>query len=196
MRRRKRAFDLVMVSGGMVVFAPVMVLLAALIRWEDGGEVFFRQQRVGRGSRPFGILKFRSMRDEVVTTTGRWMRGTGLDEIAQFLNILQGEMSLVGPRPLTSADLQRLGWAGQDMRWRLSTKPGVTGLAQVFGGRGAETSRALDRAYIGSWSLRLDVELVAISFAMNALGKARVRRLLTRPVAQRLRAVRLQRAAA
>jgi lipopolysaccharide/colanic/teichoic acid biosynthesis glycosyltransferase len=193
--RRKRVFDLVMISGGLIVFAPVMATLAVGIRLEDGGPVFFRQDRMGRGKAPFSILKFRSMRPgEEVTGMGRWIRATGLDEVAQFLNILRGEMSLVGPRPLTAADVQRLGWDGPETTWRFDTAPGVTGMAQVFG-RGARPSLALDQQYVAAKSLRLDAELVAISFAMNALGKSRVRGLLKRPGAARLEAVRLARAA-
>lgn len=188
-----RALDLVLLSGGVVIFAPLMAALAVGIVAEDGGPVFFRQERVGRGRVPFRILKLRSMRDEQVTGVGRWIRATGLDEVAQFVNVLRGDMRLVGPRPLTQADLERLGWAGDDMAWRFSVPPGITGLAQVFG-RGARSSLALDRQYIGHASLRLDVELVAISFAMNAGGKARVRSLLQRPAARVLRAVRLAQA--
>ena len=103
---------------------------------------------------------------------------------------MRGEMSLVGPRPLTRADLERLGWAGPETAWRQQTPPGVTGMAQIFG-RGAASSLALDAQYVEQRSLRLDAELVAISFAMNALGKSRVRQLLKRSGAQRLKAVRL-----
>ena len=190
MSRRKRAFDLVMLSGGAVVFAPVMLTLAAGIRLEDGGEVFFRQERVGRGGTPFRILKLRSMRDGTVTRVGALLRRTGLDEVAQFLNVLRGEMSLVGPRPLTAADLARWGWDGPESGWRTAVKPGITGMAQVFGSDLRE-SLALDRAYVGQHGLRVDAELVAISFAMNALGKRQVRALLRQAPARRLRAVRL-----
>lgn len=185
-----RSLDLLLLSGGVVVFAPVMAALAAGIVAEDGGPVFFRQERVGHRRAPFTILKLRSMRDGQVTGVGRWIRATGLDEVAQFVNVLRGDMRLVGPRPLTPADLERLGWDGDDSAWRFTVPPGITGLAQVFG-RGARSSLALDQQYIVHAGLRLDVELVAISFAMNAGGKARVRALLRRPAARALLAVRL-----
>ena len=193
MRRRQRLLDVALVSGGVVVFAPLMLALAAAIRLEDGGDVFFIQQRVGEGRQPFDILKLRSMRDgDEITRVGRWIRATGLDEVAQFRNVLRGEMRLVGPRPLTAADLDRLGWAGPEVAWRFSVPPGITGLAQVFGA-GARQSLALDEAYIRGHSLRLDVELVAVSFAVNVAGKRRMRDLLKAPAARRLRAVRLAR---
>ncbi|MBL8618066.1 MAG: sugar transferase [Deltaproteobacteria bacterium] len=193
MSRRKRAFDLVMLSGGAVVFAPVMLSLATLIRLEDGGEVLFRQDRVGLGGRSFRIFKLRSMRDGQITRIGGLMRRTGLDEVAQFLNVLRGDMSLVGPRPWTAADLARWGWDGPDHHLRHTVKPGITGLAQLFG-RDLPESAALDRAYVTGRDLRIDAELVAVSFVVNALGKGRVRALLQRPAARRLRAVRLAQA--
>jgi lipopolysaccharide/colanic/teichoic acid biosynthesis glycosyltransferase len=176
----KRSFDLAGASAGLIAFAPVMTLIATAIILDDGAPVLFRQERLGRGRRPFVILKFRSMRDGRVTRVGRLLRATGLDELPQFINILRGDMSAAGPRPLTACDVARLGWTGRrcDFRWRVS--PGLTGLAQVNDARSGRESLALDRWYIARQSLPLDVALVAVSFAVNALGKARVRRLLGR----------------
>ena len=87
-----------------------MAAIAAAILLLDGRPVLFRQTRLGRGRRPFTILKFRSMRDGEVTALGRVLRSTGLDELPQLVNVLDGELSAVGPRPLTEADVQRLGW--------------------------------------------------------------------------------------
>src|SRR5437868_6370667 len=128
----KRAFDLVGAVAGVVVFAPVMVVAAVGILLDDGRPILFRQARVGYRRRPFSIFKFRSMRDGRVTRVGRVLRATGLDEVPQFFNILRGEMSGVGPRPLTEADIARLGWndRGVDFRWRVN--PGLTGLAQLM----------------------------------------------------------------
>src|SRR5687767_15494704 len=94
-----------------------VVIPAVLV--DDGGPVRFRPPRLGRRRRPFSILKIRTMRDGRVTRVGTALRATGLDEIPQFLNILSGEMSAVGPRPLTEADVRRLGWTGVefDFRW-------------------------------------------------------------------------------
>ena len=189
MSLRKRAFDLLLLTGGAAVFAPAMLSLATLIRLEDGGDIFFRQERIGQAKRPFRIFKLRTMRNGTVTLIGGLMRRTGLDEVAQFLNVVRGEMSLVGPRPLTAADLRRWGWNGPQHAWRFGVKPGITGMAQVFGTDLWE-SEALDWAYVANPSLRIDAELVAISFVMNTLGKRRVRTLLQHPAACHLRVVR------
>jgi lipopolysaccharide/colanic/teichoic acid biosynthesis glycosyltransferase len=119
-------------------------------------------------------------RDGCVTRVGRLLRATGLDELPQFINVLRGEMSAVGPRPLVEADVVRLGWSEtrHDVRW--SVPPGLTGLAQVFGTRAARTSLFMDLRYVARRSLWLDVRLIALSFAVNAVGKQRVRALLAR----------------
>src|SRR4051812_45218781 len=109
-RAPKRLFDLVGALGGLIAFSPVMALIAAAIVLEDGWPVLFRQERLGRRRRPFTILKFRSMKDGRITRVGRVLRATGLDELPQFINILRGDMSAVGPRPLTESDVARLGW--------------------------------------------------------------------------------------
>jgi len=157
-----------------------MALIAGAIVLEDGWPVLFRQERLGRRRRPFTILKFRSMRDGRITRVGRIMRTTGLDELPQFINILRGDMSAVGPRPLTESDVARLGWMAPryDFRWRVL--PGLTGLAQVTAARSGRLSLSLDRRYVARQSLSLDLRLVAVSFAINALGKSRVRRALER----------------
>jgi lipopolysaccharide/colanic/teichoic acid biosynthesis glycosyltransferase len=179
---RKRVFDLAGAAAGLVAFSPVMTAIALAILLEDGRPILFRQERVGRGRRLFHIVKFRSMRNDRVTRVGRFLRGTGLDEIPQFLNILRGEMSAVGPRPLTELDVQRLGWDASryDFRWRVA--PGLTGLAQVMGAGPSHVSAALDRCYVARQSLSLDLRMVAVSFAINAFGKTRVRQFLNRAV--------------
>ena len=110
-----------------------------------------------------------------MTRAGRLLRATGLDELPQFLNILRGDMSAVGPRPLTASDVRRLEWAAPrfDCRWRV--RPGLTGLAQLTGPPSARVSASMDRWYVAHRSLWLDVRLVALSFAVNALGKTRIR---------------------
>jgi lipopolysaccharide/colanic/teichoic acid biosynthesis glycosyltransferase len=164
--------------AGLLVFSPVMTAITAAVVLEDGFPVLFRQERLGWQRRPFSILKFRSMRHGRITRVGRVLRATGLDELPQFINILRGEMSAVGPRPLTKSDVVRLGWTASryDFRWRVL--PGLTGLAQVTEARSGRLSLSLDRCYVARQSLALDVRLVAASFAINALGKKRVRRLL------------------
>jgi lipopolysaccharide/colanic/teichoic acid biosynthesis glycosyltransferase len=178
--RFRRAFDFGGALAGLLVFTPIMAAASVAILLDDGGPVLFRQIRVGYRRRPFAILKFRSMRDGRVTRVGRVLRATGLDELPQFFNILRGDMSGVGPRPLTAADVERLGWddASVDFRWQV--KPGLTGLAQLIGAGTSTASLALDRAYCAKWDPALDCRLIAISFAVNAVGKAPVRRWMLR----------------
>ena len=178
--RFKRLLDVAGAAGGLLFFLPAMTLVSLAILLEDGLPLFFRQERLGEERRPFTILKFRSMRGGRITRVGRILRGTGLDELPQFINVLRGEMSAVGPRPLTEADIARLGWSAPcfDDRWRLP--PGLTGLAQVIGSRASRASLFLDRQYVARQSVWLDVQLIAASFAINALGKQRARALLNR----------------
>lgn len=178
--RLKRPFDVIGAIGGLIFFAPVMAAIAAAILLGDGRPLLFRQTRLGRGRRPFTIFKFRTMRNEEVTAIGRLLRSTGLDELPQLVNVLVGELSAVGPRPLMEADVRKLGWMDPACDFRWSVPPGLTGLAQVVGARSARHALRLDRCYIARQSLRLDVRLVAWSFVINLLGKTRVQRLISR----------------
>ena len=153
-----------------------MTVISAAVWLEDGGPVFFRQERLGHHRRRFTILKFRTMRDGKVTRTGRLLRTTGLDEVPQFINILRGDMSAVGPRPLTADDVARLGWNGSEFDFRWACRPGLTGLAQLAAGRADDDALILDRVHSDGWSPLFDCQLIAWSFAVNAFGKARVRR--------------------
>lgn len=184
-RIAKRLFD-IFVAGGLLIFSSiVMVCIAIAIKLDSKGPVFFRQERLGRGNVPFQILKFRTMRhqssdkeglvstsrgDQRVTTVGRWLRATSLDELPQFFNVLSGHMSIVGPRPhaLGSTAENLLFWQVDRRYWtRHVLKPGITGLAQVRGQRGAtETVEHLkarlqsDLEYVTEWSLGKDVAIV------------------------------------
>ena len=180
MSRAQRLFDVVGALAGLAVFAPAMAVIAAAVLMDDGRPVLFRQERVGYRRRPFQILKFRSMRDGRITRVGRLLRATGLDELPQFVNILRGQMSAVGPRPLTADDVVRLGWSAAPFDFRWACRPGLTGLAQLVGPHADEDALALDRVHAGPWSPSLDAELIAWSFAVNAFGKTRVRRWLRR----------------
>jgi len=170
----KRALDVAGACAGLLVFSPVIVLIAAAILLDDGGPVLFRQERLGRGRRPFVILKFRSMRDGRITRVGRILRATGLDELPQFVNILCGDMSAVGPRPLTADDVTRLGWSSAEYDFRWSMPPGLTGLAQLTRTASSAEALALDREYVAEWRPLLDCRMIALSFVVNAAGKSRV----------------------
>ena len=174
----KRLADLLWLPLAAMVFAPIAILAAASILIDDGRPLFFLQLRLGKSRRPFRVIKFRTMRDGRVTRVGHVLRRTGLDELPQFWNILRGEMSFVGPRPLTSEDVDRLGWNGRRHAFRWRVRPGITGLAQVRAGAGARASLAWDWLYVrrrGTW---LDTTLLATTFVMNFAGKAWVKRTL------------------
>jgi lipopolysaccharide/colanic/teichoic acid biosynthesis glycosyltransferase len=184
MSRTHRLFDLMGGLAGLALFAPVMAAIAVAVLVVDGRPVLFRQERLGYRRRPFAIVKFRSMRDGSVTRTGRVLRATGLDELPQFLNILRGEMSAVGPRPLTAEDVVRLGWSGAAFDFRWDCRPGLTGLAQLLGARAHDDALVLDGVHAAGWWPWLDCELIVWSFTVNMFGKAHVRRWLRRRYAR------------
>ena len=181
----KRAFDVLVAGGAVIALSPLLLVVAALIKLEDGGPVFFVQRRLGRGNQFFEMYKFRSMRaekldaegarstardDDRITRIGAFIRRTSIDELPQILNVLRGEMSIVGPRPhaLGSKANNKLFWDIDGQYWqRHCLKPGLTGLAQVRGHRGATdvekdlTDRLqADLEYIKDWSLLRDIEIV------------------------------------
>jgi lipopolysaccharide/colanic/teichoic acid biosynthesis glycosyltransferase len=176
--RWKRWSDLFWLPVVAAVSLPVALLAAAAILADDGRPLLFRQARLGAGRRPFDVIKFRTMRDGRVTRVGALLRQTGLDELPQLVNILRGQMSFVGPRPLTPADVLRLGWTERrhDFRWLMP--PGITGLAQIRAGRGARVTLAWDRLYARRAGLLLDTRVLATTFLMNLLGKRFVKRAL------------------
>jgi exopolysaccharide biosynthesis polyprenyl glycosylphosphotransferase len=184
-RVAKRALDLLLTIPALVALAPLLLLVALAIKLEDRGPVLFIQRRMGRSNRFFPIYKFRSMRveqldgeghrsasrsDDRITRIGRLIRRTSIDELPQLLNVLKGDMSLVGPRPhaLGSKAGEKQFWEVDERYWlRHSLKPGLTGLAQVRGFRGATdtesdlTSRLQsDLEYIDGWTVWRDVRII------------------------------------
>jgi lipopolysaccharide/colanic/teichoic acid biosynthesis glycosyltransferase len=174
----KRLLDIVVSLLAMVVLAGPLLLVAVAIRLGSRGPALFRQKRAGLGGKPFTLLKFRTMRADVdpygqsptagddprLTRLGRWMRETSLDELPQLLNVLAGQMSLVGPRPLYLSQAER--W-DQRQRRRLLVRPGLTGYAQVCG-RGRLTHEEkieLDLHYVDNRSLRMDLWIVLKTIA-------------------------------
>ena len=184
-RLLKRGLDLAVTLPAALVLAPVLIAAALAIKLTSPGPVFFRQPRIGQANRHFDMLKFRSMRvqaldtagsrstskdDDRITTVGLFLRKTSLDELPQLLNVLKGEMSIVGPRPhaLSSTAEDRLFWEIDGRYWqRGSVKPGMTGLAQVRGYRGAThriedlTNRLqADLEYLTEWSIWKDIAII------------------------------------
>jgi undecaprenyl phosphate N,N'-diacetylbacillosamine 1-phosphate transferase len=176
----KRAMDIAFAATACIVFAPVVAVIGVAIWLDDRGSTFFTQPRVGAGRATFRILKFRTMRDGRVTRVGHWLRRTGLDELPQFVNVYRGDMSVVGPRPLTAEDIERLRWSSSQQDWRFAMKPGITGIAQLAGGRSARHSARLDRLYLRRQNALLDLRIVALSFVINIAGKKAVRARMPR----------------
>ena len=117
-------------------------------------------------------ITFSFIANEVPTKTGLLLRKTGLDELPQFINVLKGDMSIVGPRALTSFDIERLGWNDEYHKLRWNIKPGITGLAQIYGGQHRKTSWFWDKYYSRHNNTLIDLGIVAISFLMNIKSQA------------------------
>lgn len=167
----KRAFDVVGAAVGLVVTAPVQAAVALAVRRQLGSPVLFRQERPGRGGRPFTMVKFRTMRDvdpgagmvsdaDRLIGLGRALRASSLDELPELWNVLRGDMSFVGPRPLLMAYLTR--YSPTQAR-RHEVRPGLTGWAQVHGRNAVDWDErlALDVWYVEHQSLLLDLRILA-----------------------------------
>lgn len=176
---RKRALDLALLLPTLPLFLPLIAGVALAAKRHQGGPVFFHQERVGYGGETFRVHKIRTMTTEPdpsqrrVTPLGRRLRAHGLDELPQLFNVLKGEMSLVGPRPLSRPDYERLGRAHPAIAERVEVPPGLTGLAQVCQARGPRQNGRLDRLYRRSWRASLDLEILLRTAWINVVGKER-----------------------
>jgi exopolysaccharide biosynthesis polyprenyl glycosylphosphotransferase len=201
-RALKRSLDLVVAVPALVLLSPVFLLIAIAIKLDSRGPVFFRQVRMGSGGRPFRIWKFRTMQadadarkhevahlnsylahsdepvmfkvrdDPRITRVGRFLRKTSLDEVPQLINVVRGDMSLVGPRPLIPEEDQHVSdWS----RRRLDLRPGITGLWQVLGRNEIpfDEMLALDCAYVGSWSVSRDLRIMFRTIPALAASRSR-----------------------
>jgi lipopolysaccharide/colanic/teichoic acid biosynthesis glycosyltransferase len=171
----KRLIDILLSGCALLVLSPVLLATAAAVAIDSGFPILFRQVRIGRDGRTFGMFKFRSMvvdaaaigpfntsaNDPRITRVGRFIRRTSLDELPQLLNVLGGDMSLVGPRP--DVPVQRALYSDADFALRCSVRPGITGLAQVvLRSEGTEDERrALDLRYVREHSVWLDLRILA-----------------------------------
>jgi sugar transferase EpsL len=175
MPKSKRLLDLVLTIPGLVLISPLILLLALLVRIYNGRPVLFCQTRPGFQGKPFDMYKFRTMNnardsngnllpdDQRLTRLGSLLRSTSLDELPELFNILRGEMSLVGPRPLLMEYLERYS---HEQARRHDVMPGLTGWAQI-NGRNAiswEEKFQLDVWYVDHWSFGLDVKILLINF--------------------------------
>jgi lipopolysaccharide/colanic/teichoic acid biosynthesis glycosyltransferase len=190
----KRAFDVAAAGAGLILSAPLWTIVAAAIKLEDGGPVFYGQERSGIGGRHFVAMKFRSMiphaeaevgaiqarpSDPRVTAIGRLLRATAMDELPQLWNVLRGDMSMVGPRALRPAEIEVTG-SGQlealedvpGFRERSLVRPGLTGIAQIYAPRDIARRQKFryDLLYVRRQSLWLDIRLVASSLWITFRG--------------------------
>lgn len=179
--RGKRALDILLTIASAPAWIPVCIVCAAVVRVDSPGPILFRQRRVGRAGTSFQVLKFRSMIDDPagnpvipdetrVTRVGRHLRRWSLDELPQLLNVLRGEMSLVGPRPTLEYQVERYD---ERQRKRLTVRPGVTGLAQVSGRNSLSWTARIERdlEYIQRQSLWFDLRLLLLTPAALLTGR-------------------------
>lgn len=176
----KRAMDICLCSIAMIVAAPIMLIVAIAIKLEDGGPVFFKQERVTRDEKRFDILKFRSMivdaekagqvipatdHDPRITKVGRVIRATRIDELPQIINILKGEMSIVGPRPERVEHVEKYQAEIPEFVYRTKVKGGLTGYAQIYGKYNTSPydKLRLDLTYIEEYSILLDIKLILMT---------------------------------
>ena len=189
----KRSFDIALSGAGLIGSLPLWAIIAAAVKIEDGGPIFYTQERAGLNGRAFLALKFRSMRpdaeaavgpiqasvdDRRVTRVGRLLRATAMDELPQLWNIFRGDMSFVGPRALRPGEIEAVGQklipleAVPGYAARATVRPGLTGVAQIYAPRNvARRSKfRYDRLYIARQSFWLDVRLILLSFWISFLG--------------------------
>ena len=179
--RGKRALDILLTIASAPAWIPVCIVCAAVVRVDSPGPILFRQKRVGRAGATFQVLKFRSMVDDPrgnpvipdetrVTRVGRHLRRWSLDELPQLLNVLRGEMSLVGPRPTLEYQVERYD---ERQRQRLAVRPGLTGLAQLSGRNSLSWTARIERdlEYIQRQSLWFDLRLLLLTPAALLTGR-------------------------
>ena len=191
----KRVLDFCLALVALIIVSPMMLLAAALIKMSSPGPVFFTQKRVGQNKRKFTIYKFRTMamdaedrlwqlehlnevsgpvfkikQDPRITTIGKFLRKTSIDELPQLFNVLKGDMSLVGPRPLPIGDYE--GFSEDWYRRRFSVRPGITCLWQINGRSQIPFDKwmELDMQYIDKWSLGLDLKILAMTIPAVVKG--------------------------
>jgi lipopolysaccharide/colanic/teichoic acid biosynthesis glycosyltransferase len=184
----KRIFDIILSAVGLLVSAPLWMIFSAAIKLGDGGPIFYAQNRVGKGGRIFKVYKFRSMipdaekqtgvvwaseNDPRITKAGKILRATAMDELPQLWNIFKGDISFVGPRAERPELVQQFSKKIQNYHKRFLVKPGLTGIAQVYGSYDTPPQNKLryDLLYIKNQSFFLDLKLIFLSFYITFRGK-------------------------
>lgn len=171
----KRLFDIICALGGIIVLSPIFIICAILIRTNLGSPIFFRQRRIGKDNKEFEMIKFRTMKDafdkkgntlpddQRMTKLGKVLRSLSLDELPELINILKGDMSLIGPRPLL---IQYLPLYNERQIKRHDVTPGLTGWAQINGRNSLTWTEKfeLDVWYVENWSLGLDIKIFFMTF--------------------------------
>ena len=189
-KRLKRAFDVLVALCGLLVFSPAFVVLYFVIRHEDGGPAIFRQERIGRGGRPFMLYKFRSMTvtaekdgpalyvkgDKRLTKVGRFLREHHLDELPQLWNVLKGDMSVVGYRPERQFFVEKIMAVNPDYERLYEMRPGLFSSATLYNGYTDTLEKMLERLrmdleYLENWTLWLDIKIVFLTSMSIITGK-------------------------
>lgn len=189
-KRLKRAFDVLVALCGLLVFSPAFVVLYFVIRHEDGGPAIFRQERIGRGGRPFMLYKFRSMTvtaekdgpalyvkgDKRLTKVGRFLREHHLDELPQLWNVLKGDMSVVGYRPERQFFVEKIMAVNPDYERLYEMRPGLFSSATLYNGYTDTMEKMLERLrmdleYLENWNLWLDIKIIFLTSMSIITGK-------------------------
>lgn len=189
-KRLKRAFDVLVALCGLLVFSPAFVVLYFVIRHEDGGPAIFRQERIGRGGRPFMLYKFRSMTvtaekdgpalyvkgDKRLTKVGRFLREHHLDELPQLWNVLKGDMSVVGYRPERQFFVEKIMAENADYERLYEMRPGLFSSATLYNGYTDTMEKMLERLrmdleYLENWNLWLDIKIIFLTSMSIITGK-------------------------
>ena len=190
-RMIKRAFDIVASLCGLAILSPAILYVFIRLRMQDDGPVVFRQERIGRGGRPFDILKFRTMKvdseqdgvpqlaerdDQRLTPVGRFLREHHLDELPQLWNVLVGDMSFVGPRPERRYFIDQIMKENSDYEYLYQIRPGVTSMATIYNGYTDSMEKMLirlqmDLEYLQKRSLMLDLKIILTTVRLIGYGK-------------------------
>ena len=170
----ERCVALILLLG----LSPILLVISLMILLIDGRPISFRQQRIGKDRVPFTVLKLRTMKNNAPTRLGRILRATAIDELPQLWNIVRGEMRFLGPRPLTAADVKRLGWHTAKYDRRFSVRPGIIGLAQLVTVCDKDVSLRQDYETIDRRSPFLYFKIAFLAFGILVAGKSAIKKLL------------------